>query len=293
MNIKVNWKAKLSNYTKLTRFDRPVGWFLVLWPALWSLWLAADGMPRMDLVVIFILGAIVMRSAGCVINDIADRNIDAHVARTKDRPIVTGKVSVTEAIGVFIVLCLLAFLLVLATNTLTMMLSLGALVLACCYPFMKRYTHFPQVVLGAAFACSIPMAFAAQTNSLPHKLWLVYVTVLLWTLVYDTFYAMVDRSDDIRIGVKSTAILFGEQDRAITGILQFMVIVGLLMIGQRFELNTLYFASLIVVAGLFVYQQYLIRYRQRGPCFSAFMNNNWVGFVVFLGVLLGTRDISF
>lgn len=284
--------ARLPAYIQLTRLNRPVGWLLVLWPALWALWLAADGMPRWDLLVIFTLGAIVMRSAGCVINDIADRKLDGHVKRTKNRPLVTGAVSVNEAKIIFVVLCLAALILVVLTNRLTIYLSLGGLALACCYPYMKRHTHLPQVVLGAAFAWGIPMAFAAESNTLPHELWLVYAVVVLWTLVYDTFYAMVDRDDDMRIGIKSTAILFGAQDRIITGILQAMVLVGFIMLGQRFSLNIFYYASLLVVAGLFCYQQYLIRYRQRKQCFAAFTNNSWVGFVVFVGVVLGKLQVD-
>lgn len=284
--------GKVSSCIQLTRLNRPIGWLLVLWPTLWALWLAADGVPRWDLLIIFTLGAIVMRSAGCVINDIADRKLDGHVKRTKNRPLVTGAVSVKEAIVLFIILCAIALLLVALTNRLTLLLSVGGLALACCYPYMKRHSHLPQVVLGAAFAWGVPMAFAAQSNALPPELWLVYTIVLLWTLVYDTFYAMVDRDDDIRAGIKSTAILFGAQDRMITGILQGMILVGLIMLGQRFELAMFYYLSVLVVAGLFVYQQYLIRYRQRKKCFDAFMNNHWVGFVIFVGIILGTLQVN-
>jgi len=277
--------SRLKLYAQLTRLNRPIGWLLVLWPTLWGLWLAADGRPALHLVAIFVFGTIAMRSAGCVINDYADRHLDGHVKRTKDRVLATGKVSVKEAWGVFAALLLVAFVLVLFTNTLTLYLAFGGLALACCYPFMKRYTHLPQVVLGAAFAWGIPMAFASVQNQVPQQAWLIYFTVVLWTIVYDTFYAMVDRDDDLRIGIKSTAVLFGDQDRVITASLQLLVVVGLLLMGSRFELNGFYYAGVAVATGLFVYQQWLIRYRQRGPCFSAFLNNNWVGAAVFAGIV--------
>ena len=286
--MKSSISSRLALYAQLTRLNRPIGWLLVLWPTLWGLWLAADGFPPLDLLFIYTLGAIVMRSAGCVINDFADRKIDSHVKRTQDRPLTTGKISVREAWGVFAALVALALILVLFTNTLTLWLAFGGLALACCYPFMKRYTHLPQVVLGAAFAWGIPMAFASVRNTVPAEVWLVYFTVLIWTVVYDTFYAMVDRDDDLRIGVKSTAVLFGDQDRVITATLQALVILGLLMIKSRFELHSVYYLGVAAAAGLFVYQQKLIRYRQRGPCFQAFLNNHWVGVVVLVGIVAGT-----
>jgi 4-hydroxybenzoate polyprenyltransferase len=280
-----NRSQRLLVYAQLMRLHRPIGILLLLWPTLWSLWLAAGGFPRWELLVIFTLGVVLMRSAGCVINDFADRKIDAHVARTKTRPLATGSVSSREALILFAVLCLLAFGLVLLTNTLTIQLSLGGLLLAFCYPFMKRHTHLPQVVLGAAFAWSIPMAFAAQSGVLAQEMWLIYLAVVLWTVVYDTFYAMVDRDDDKRIGVKSTAILFGEQDRFITGFLQALTLYALVLVGGRFELGSIYYASLAVAAGFFIYQQYLIRFREREACFKAFLNNHWVGMVVFIGIV--------
>ncbi len=276
----------LPHYWQLTRLNRPIGWLLLLWPTLWALWLAAEGLPRLDLLVIFVLGVIVMRAAGCVINDFADRKIDGHVKRTRQRPLATGKIETREAITLFGVLCLVAFVLVLLTNRLTIMLSIGGLLLAFCYPFMKRYTHLPQVVLGAAFSWGIPMAFAAQTGTVPPQAWLLYTAVVVWTVVYDTFYAMVDRDDDLRIGVKSTAILFGEQDRVITASLQAIVLVTLLMVGQRFAMGWPYYLGLTAGAGLFLYQQYLIRQRQRDDCFKAFLNNSWFGFVVFVGIVM-------
>ncbi|HWV15282.1 MAG TPA: 4-hydroxybenzoate octaprenyltransferase [Cellvibrio sp.] len=275
----------MLNYARLMRLDKPIGILLLLWPTLWSLWLAAKGMPRWDLLVIFSLGVVVMRSAGCVINDYADRKIDGKVARTHQRPLATGAVSSEEALALFAVLCLIAFSLVLQTDALTIKLSLGGLVLAFIYPFMKRHTHLPQVVLGAAFAWSIPMAFAAQAGQLTPAAGLLYLSVVLWTVVYDTFYAMVDRDDDIKIGVKSTAILFAEQDRFITAALQVMTLCALLLVGQHFNLGLYYYLSLVVVAGLFYYQQILIREREPAACFKAFLNNNWVGAAVFAGIV--------
>lgn len=281
--VKIRQKAFL--YWQLARMNRPIGTLLLLWPTLWSLWLAAEGVPSIKNLVIFTLGVIVMRAAGCVINDFADRKIDGDVKRTKDRPLATGAVSSREALGLFTVLCLIALGLVLMTNLLTIELSVGGLLLAFCYPFMKRYTHLPQVVLGAAFAWGIPMAYAAETGSLHENIWLIYLAVVLWTVAYDTFYAMVDRDDDIKIGVKSTAILFGEQDRLITGILQVLALYALLLVGNRFELGTFYYLGLIAAALFFIYQQWLIRFRTREACFKAFVNNHWVGLVVFLGLV--------
>lgn len=276
------------HYLALIRFDRPIGTWLVLWPALWALWLAADGIPDWELIVIFSLGAFLMRSAGCAINDFADRNIDGDVSRTKERPLATGKISSREAIGVFVVLSLVAFGLVLLTNQLTVLLSFGAVALASCYPFMKRYTHLPQVVLGAAFAWSVPMAFAAQTGTVPAGAWLVYTAVVVWTVVYDTFYAMVDRDDDLKIGVKSTAVLFGDDDRLITGCLQALVVLILVLVGSRFGLGAWYFLSVIVTAVLFAWQQYRIRERDKAACFEAFLHNRYVGMTVFLGIVVDT-----
>lgn len=277
---------KLTAYAQLMRLHRPIGTYLVLWPTLWSLWIAAEGVPDWHLLLIFVLGVVLMRGAGCVINDFADRNIDGHVRRTKDRPLIAGTVTAKEAVGLFIALCLLAFILVLFTNTLTILLSFGAVALAFCYPFMKRYTHLPQVVLGAAFAWSVPMAFAAQTGEVPQASWLIYVAVVLWTVAYDTFYAMVDREDDLKIGVKSTAILFGEQDKVMTGCLQFMALFALALAGKHFQLGGFYKAGLLVAGALFMWQQYLIRDRERERCFQAFLNNNWVGMAIFIGIAL-------
>lgn len=276
----------MPHYLALMRVDRPIGTYLVLWPTLWALFLAAEGWPDWQLLVIFSLGTFLMRSAGCVINDYADRKVDAHVARTRERPFATGSVTEKEALVLFALLCLSAFALVVLTNWLTVLLSLGAVALAACYPFMKRYTHLPQVVLGAAFAWSIPMAFAAQRGELPSTLWLIYIAVLLWTVAYDTFYAMVDRDDDLKIGVKSTAILFGDDDRAITAMLQATVILIMVLVGKQFALSFIYYASLMAAAGLFFYQQQLIRDRRKEDCFKAFLNNHYVGMVICLGIVL-------
>jgi 4-hydroxybenzoate polyprenyltransferase len=282
--ISANLRQKASNYWQLMRMNRPIGTLLLLWPTLWSLWLAAKGVPSIKNLVIFVLGVIVMRAAGCVINDFADRKIDGKVLRTKNRPLATGAVTSREAVGLFIVLCLIAFTLVLFTDPLTIKLSVGGLLLAFCYPFMKRHTHLPQVVLGAAFAWGIPMAYAAEAGELNQNMWLIYLAVVLLTVAYDTFYAMVDRDDDVKIGVKSTAILFGEQDRVITGILQFLTLYTLVLVGKRFELGSIYYLGLVVAAGLFIYQQWLIRFRAPAACFKAFLNNNWVGIAVFAGI---------
>jgi 4-hydroxybenzoate polyprenyltransferase len=271
---------------QLMRLDKPIGILLLLWPTLWALWLAAKGIPSVKNLIIFSLGVVVMRSAGCVINDFADRKIDGRVARTQGRPLATGVISSREALILFVTLCLMAFGLVLMTDPLTIKLSIGGLLLAFSYPFMKRHTHLPQVVLGAAFAWGIPMAYAAQSGSLDKNMWLIYLAVVLWTVVYDTFYAMVDRDDDLKIGVKSTAILFGDQDRVITGVLQVMVLYSLVLVGKAYALGWIFYLSLALVAALFGYQQWLIRYRERQACFKAFLNNNWVGAAIFAGIAL-------
>lgn len=278
--------AHIPYYLRLMRIDRPIGTLLLLWPMLWSLWLAAGGVPGIKNLFIFVSGCFVMRAAGCVINDYADRHIDRHVKRTKDRPLTTGQVSETETLYLFVCLCSLAFILVLFTNGLTIMLSFGGAALAAMYPFMKRYTYFPQVVLGAAFSWSVVMAFAAEQNAVPRDVWLIYVGVTVWTVVYDTFYAMVDRDDDLKIGVKSTAILFGDFDRLITAFLQLFVVFVLLLIGYRFQMGIIYYLSTIVAASLFAWQQVLIQFRKREDCFKAFLNNQWVGLAVFVGIAL-------
>lgn len=271
---------------QLIRFDRPIGTLLLLWPTLWALWLAAGGVPDLHILAIFVAGTFLTRSAGCIVNDLADRHLDGSVARTRERPLVTGAVTPGEARALFVALMLLAFVLVLFTNRLTVMLSIAAVVLASSYPFMKRYTHLPQVVLGAAFSWGIPMAFAAQLEALPAALWLIYLGNLLWTVAYDTAYAMVDREDDLVVGIKSSAILFGRHDRLMIGLLQLASLLCLCLAGKAFALGAIYCASLAVVAVLFGYQHYLIREREPARCLQAFIHNNWVGMVVFAGIAL-------
>ncbi len=279
-------KAKFTAYLQLIRFDRPIGTLLLLWPTLWALWLAAGGVPEVALLLIFSLGCLLMRSAGCIVNDYADRNVDGAVARTLNRPLVTGTLTTREALLFFGLLLLAAFALVLMTNILTVGLSFVAVLLASAYPFMKRYTHLPQIVLGAAFSWSIPMAFAATTGELPRSLWLLYLANLLWTVMYDTVYAMVDREDDLKVGIKSTAILFGELDKVAIGLLQLLTLVSLVLTGLAFQLGSPYFASLLVVLSLFVWQQWAIRERDPARCFQAFLHNNYVGMAVFAGIVL-------
>ncbi|MGD8576787.1 MAG: 4-hydroxybenzoate octaprenyltransferase [Thiohalophilus sp.] len=279
-------RDRLQQYLLLTRLNRRIGIYLLLWPTLWALWVAAEGAPRPEVLVVFVLGVILMRSAGCVINDFADRRFDPHVERTRERPIASGRVSPREALMVFAILCMLAFALVLTMNRLTIYLSFIGAALAAIYPFMKRYTHLPQVVLGMAFGWAIPMAFAAQTGEVPKEAWLLFVINVVWSVSYDTMYAMADREDDLRIGVKSTAILFGEADRLIVAILQGLVLFGLLLLGQQLSLGAAYHAGLLAALIFALYQQYLIRDRDPARCFQAFLNNSWLGGAVFVGLLL-------
>ena len=278
--------AKISAIIRLMRWHKPIGFFLVLWPTLWALWVASGGLPDPLLLVVFTLGAFIMRSAGCVINDFADRNLDGHVARTQDRPLVQGELSSWEAMIVFGVLLLIAFILVLQLNQFTILLSIGAVTLAAIYPFMKRHTYLPQVFLGAAFSWSIPMSFAAVQNNVPLEAWLLFTAVLIWTVAYDTIYAMVDREDDIKIGIKSTAILFDEADVFAILILQILVIFLLVLFANRIGLGWFFYSGLGLGALLFFYQQLLIQDRIAQKCFVAFLNNNWVGAVIFLGIAL-------
>ena len=275
-----------QDYIRLMRLDRPIGIFLLLWPTLWALLIAGNGEPDFEVLLIFVAGVVLMRSAGCVINDYADRHFDRHVSRTEDRPLAAGRIHPAEALFIFALLCGTAFLLVLLLNRLTVLLSLVGVGLAASYPFMKRLTHLPQVYLGAAFGWAIPMVFAAQTNTVPPLAWLMFTATVLWATAYDTMYAMVDRDDDIALGVKSTAILFGDLDRSVIGLLQVMLLVCLLMIGHQAGLGLYYYLGVLVAAGLAAWQQYLIRYRDRDGCFNAFLNNNWFGAVVFLGIYL-------
>lgn len=286
--MNINWhriKDRAYQYYLLTRLHKPIGIFLLLWPTLWALWVAAEGLPKIPVLVVFVLGVILMRSAGCVINDYADRKVDPLVSRTRERPIASGAVKSREALILFVVLCLTAFALVLTMNKMTIYLSFAGVALAAIYPFMKRYTHLPQVVLGMAFGWAVPMAFAAQTGSLPKAAWLIFVVTVLWAVIYDTMYAMVDRDDDIKAGVKSTAILFGDGDRLIIGILQFMMFFALYSLGKQQDLHVPYYLGLSVAAMLAVYHQYLIRYREPKACFAAFLHNNWLGAAIFAGLL--------
>jgi 4-hydroxybenzoate polyprenyltransferase len=278
--------SKTSALLQLIRFDKPIGTLLLLWPTLCALWLAAKGIPDLHLLVIFVLGTFLMRSAGCIVNDFADRNLDGGVSRTNARPLVTGEVTVREALLLFAVLMVLAFILVLFTNTFTVQLSFIAVALASTYPFMKRYTHMPQLALGAAFSWGIPMAFAAQTNTLPPALWFLFLGNLLWTIAFDTAYAMVDREDDLKVGIKSSAILFGRYDRAAIGILQAACLIAFYLAGRGFGLGDIFNGALLVAAALFAYQQWMIRERRPDACFKAFLHNNWVGMVLFLGVAI-------
>ena len=291
----IDWsyvKQRIYQYSLLARLNKPIGIFLLLWPTLWALWIAAEGVPDLGVLTVFVLGVVLMRSAGCVINDYADREIDPRINRTKNRPIAAGRVSPDEAMLLFMALCFSAFLLVLTMNTFTILLSLGGVLLAGIYPFMKRYTHMPQIVLGMAFGWSVPMAFAAQTNSVPKIAWLIYVVTVLWAVIYDTMYAMADRMDDLKIGVKSTAILFGDADRVIIGILQAMMLFSLYLIGEQAQLGDAYNIAVLLAAVLMVYQQYLIRYRQPSLCISAFLNNNWLGLVIFVGIVTSYLAIT-
>jgi len=278
-------RERLAQYVLLTRLDRPIGIYLLLWPTLWALFIAAKGWPSLGVSIVFILGVILMRSAGCVINDYADRKIDKHIARTKDRPITAGRVSEKEALLLFVGLCFTAFILVLFMNLLTIRLSIAAVGLAALYPFMKRYTYLPQVFLGLAFGWAVPMAFAAQTGDVPPIAWLLLTGTVLWATAYDTMYAMVDRADDLKVGVKSTAILFGEADRLIIGAIQLLLILVLLLVGRQAELGGIYYLGLGIASLSLLYQQKLIWQRQPADCMKAFLHNNWFGMAVFLGIL--------
>ena len=277
---------RLLQYAYLMRLHKPVGILLLLWPTLWALWIASEGKPDPLVLLVFVLGVVVMRSAGCVINDYADRNIDPHVARTRERPLATGKVKPVEALFLFTVLCMGAFMLVLLMNRLTIAMSFVGVILAAAYPFMKRYTHLPQVFLGAAFGWAVPMAFAAQTGAVPKIAWLLFIATVVWATIYDTMYGMVDRDDDIKIGVKSTAILLGESDKRVIGLLQILFILALLLAGNEAGLRTYFYLGLLLATGLSVYQQFLIRDRDPRLCFQAFLNNNWLGAAVFAGIVL-------
>ena len=278
--------SRLREYARLMRLDRPIGIWLLLWPVLWALWIASSGHPDERLFVIFVLGTFVMRSAGCVMNDFADREFDPHVRRTADRPLAKQSVSPAEAIGLFAVLALLALALVIPLNRPTQVLALIGGVLAVTYPFLKRFFSLPQAYLGAAFGWSVPMAFAAQTGSVPPEAWALFLSVVLWTTAYDTMYAMVDREDDLVIGIRSSAILFGRHDRLVIGALQAGALAGLALVGWLMSLGHWYWAGLLSAAALAVHQQRLIRHREPAACFRAFLNNNLFGLAVFAGIAL-------
>jgi 4-hydroxybenzoate polyprenyltransferase len=278
--------VRLREYARLMRLDRPIGIWLLLWPVLWALWVSGDGHPDERLFVIFLIGTFVMRSAGCVINDFADREFDPHVRRTADRPLARQSVSPAEALGLFAVLGLAALALVIPLNRPTQVLALIGGVLAVTYPFLKRFFSLPQAYLGAAFGWSVPMAFAAQSGSVSPEAWVMFLSVVLWTTAYDTIYAMVDREDDLVIGVRSSAILFGRADRLIVAALQAGALGGLALVGLMHDLAHWYWAGLAVAAGLALYQQWLIRHREPAACFRAFLNNNLFGLAVFAGILL-------
>ena len=276
---------RLVAYGYLVRLNRPIGILLLMWPALWALWIAGEGKPQWTVVLIFILGVALMRSAGCAINDLADRKIDGKVERTRGRPLATGLVSPMEAVGIFVAISLMAFALVLFLNQETVLMSFVAVTLAAVYPFMKRYTHLPQLVLGMAFGWAVPMAYTALTGTVAPEGWLLYIAAVIWALIYDTEYAMVDRADDLRIGVKSTAILFGESDRLMIGLLQSAMLGLMVLVGAKLELGLYYYLGVVAGSLVFLRQQYLIRKRDPDGCFRAFIGNNYFGMVVFIGLV--------
>lgn len=287
--LKFYWppvQARLLLYVDLTRLNKPIGILLLLWPTLWAIWIAASGTPTLHLLLVFTLGVVLTRSAGCIFNDMSDRKLDVQVSRTAQRPLATGRIKPGEALLLACVLLLIAFLVVLTTNRFTVTLSFVAIPLAVIYPFMKRYTYVPQFFLGLAFSWGIPMAFAATSESIPPIAWLLFIANILWSVIYDTIYAMVDREDDLRAGIKSTAILFDDADRSIIGILQLMFLAVLIITGVQINANMLYYICLTVAAALMIYHQYLIRDRVPDACFRAFLHNNWVGMSIFAGVYL-------
>jgi len=281
-----DWRRRLSLYWKLTRGDRPIGWLLLLWPTWWGLWIAAGGVPPLWTLFVFSAGVWLTRAAGCVINDYADRWLDPHVERTRNRPLATGELRGREALAVFAALMLAAFALVLTMNRLTVLMSVVGVALAASYPYLKRYTHLPQVYLGMAFGWGIPMAFAAVRGEVPAVAWLLYVANILWSTAYDTWYAMVDREDDLRMGSKSTAILFGELDLVAIGVLYALMFAALVLAGQRAELGPWYYAGLVAAIALVAYEFAIARGRERERCFRAFLHNHWVGLTIFAGLAL-------
>ncbi|MEE4162972.1 MAG: 4-hydroxybenzoate octaprenyltransferase [Woeseiaceae bacterium] len=277
---------QVRNYARLMRVDKPIGYWLLLWPTLWALWLAGDGHPDQGLFLVFVIGVLVMRSAGCVINDYADRNIDPYVERTRQRPIASGAVKPVEALLLFAALGLIAIGLASMLNRQAQIIAVAAALLTIVYPFIKRFVSIPQFILGAAFGCAVPMAFAAETGQIPEVAWLTFGAALIWAVIYDTFYAMVDRDDDLRIGVKSTAVLFGDMDLTVIIGLQGIMLLALVLIGHRAELGSWYYASTVIAAGLMVRHTWLARNRDRDGCFKAFLENHVIGLVVFVGIVL-------
>ena len=278
--------SRLWLYAQLIRFDKPIGSYLLLWPTLWALAIAAEGAPDPWILFVFVAGTFLMRSAGCAINDFADRDLDLHVARTRDRPLTSGKISAREALAVFAVLSLAAFALVITLDRFTIELSFVGILLAASYPFMKRFHYLPQVHLGAAFGWAVPMVFAAVTGGLPKMAWLLYVATIIWAVAYDTMYAMVDREDDLEAGMKSTAILFGDYDRLMVGLFQLLFLLALVLAGLDLEMSIPYYLGLAAAALLLIYQQFLIADRVPAHCFLAFLNNHWVGALVFAGIIV-------
>ena len=277
--------SRLDLYARLIRFEKPIGLYLLLWPTLWALAVAAEGSPDGWVLFVFVCGVFLMRSAGCAINDYADRDIDLHVARTRERPLTSGKIAPKEALAVFAVLGVIAFLLVLSLNRYTIQLSFVGIVLAASYPYMKRFHYLPQVHLGAAFGWAVPMAFAAQTGTIPKQGWLLFVGALLWAVAYDTIYSMVDREDDLKLGVKSTAILFGDYDRGMIALFQLLFLLALVLVGIDLQFSGVYYLGLGVATLLLGYEQFLITDRVPAHCFAAFLHNHWVGAVVFAGIM--------
>lgn len=284
--------AKWQVFKQITRMDKPIGIYLLLWPTYWALWVAADGLPNLHLLLVFSLGVFIMRSAGCVINDYADRHVDGQVKRTAQRPLVSGAITSNQALQLFAFLIGGAIALVLTLSIATIKLSVVALILAASYPFMKRYTHLPQVVLGAAFSWGMIMAFAEIQGDVPVVAWLLFSANVLWTIAYDTMYAMVDRDDDIKVGVKSTAILFGQYDKRIIGLLQLLTLALLFTVAELLAFGWPFQLCLVASAGLFCYQQMLIAGREREACFQAFLNNHWVGLIIFIGIFVEYLSLS-
>jgi 4-hydroxybenzoate polyprenyltransferase len=282
----------LQDYVRLMRLDRPIGIWLLLWPTLWAVWIAGRGKPDARLFIIFVLGTVLMRSAGCAINDYADRSFDPHVERTKERPLAAGRISTLEALILFAVLSMMALVLALQLNRLTLLLAVVGAFLALTYPFIKRFLSVPQLYLGLTFGWGIPMAFAAQLEAVPRVALLLLIANMLWVTVYDTIYAMVDREDDLKIGVRSTAILFGDSDRHIIAALQAMTLLALYLAGRMLHMGAWYHAGLIAGALFFVYHLWMIRARDRASCFRAFLNNNYFGMSVFIGILLNYQFLT-